>query len=113
MCGPSLDKESSREELKLAERMASILKDFEACQLEVDEDEQLEVVEEEDWDPQDELMDVERQASSGNMITFSGETLVSEERECLHLDFVNGADFICLYGSKLCEATSLYELPVL
>ncbi|VDP49725.1 unnamed protein product, partial [Heligmosomoides polygyrus] len=45
--------------------MASILKDFEARQLEVDEDEQLEVVEEEeeDWDPQNELMDVERQAT--------------------------------------------------
>ncbi|VDO89947.1 unnamed protein product [Heligmosomoides polygyrus] len=75
-CGPPLDKESSREEIKLAERMASILKDFEARQLKVDEDEQLEVVEEEeDWDPHDELMDVERQASSGHMITFSGGTL--------------------------------------
>ncbi|VDP16061.1 unnamed protein product [Heligmosomoides polygyrus] len=41
-----LDKEPSREEIKLAKRMASILKDFEARQLEVDEDEQLEVVEE-------------------------------------------------------------------
>ncbi|VDP11436.1 unnamed protein product [Heligmosomoides polygyrus] len=52
--------------------MASILKDFEACQLEVDEDEQLEVVEEqeEDWYPQHELMDVERQASSGHMTGF-------------------------------------------
>ncbi|VDP50149.1 unnamed protein product [Heligmosomoides polygyrus] len=81
-CGPPLDKESSREEIKHAERMASILKDFEACQLEVDKDEQLEVVEEEeeDWDPQDELMDVERQASSGHMITFSDGTLVSKER---------------------------------
>ncbi|VDP29376.1 unnamed protein product [Heligmosomoides polygyrus] len=79
-CGLPLDKESSREETKLAERMASILKDFEARQLEVDEDEQLEVVEEEDWNPQGELMDVERQASSGHMITFSGGTLVSEER---------------------------------
>ncbi|VDP11872.1 unnamed protein product [Heligmosomoides polygyrus] len=58
-CGPPLDKESSREEIKLAERMASILKDFEARQLEVDEYEQLEVVgeEEEDWDPQDKLME--------------------------------------------------------
>ncbi|VDP60418.1 unnamed protein product [Heligmosomoides polygyrus] len=45
-CGPPLDKESSREEIKLVERMASILKDFEARQHEVDEDEQLEVVEE-------------------------------------------------------------------
>ncbi|VDO94306.1 unnamed protein product [Heligmosomoides polygyrus] len=45
-CGPPLDKESSREEIKLTERMASILKDFEARQLEVVEDEQLEVVEE-------------------------------------------------------------------
>ncbi|VDP10188.1 unnamed protein product [Heligmosomoides polygyrus] len=49
-----------REEIKLVERMACILRDFEAHQLEVDE--QLGVVEEqeEDWDPQDELMDVER-----------------------------------------------------
>ncbi|VDO77468.1 unnamed protein product [Heligmosomoides polygyrus] len=88
-CGPPLDKESSREDIKLAERMASILKDFEARQLDVDEDEQLEVVEEEeeDWDPQDELMDGERQASSGHMITFSGGTLVSEERVRLQLDF--------------------------
>ncbi|VDO21319.1 unnamed protein product [Heligmosomoides polygyrus] len=81
-CSPPLDKEPSREDIKLAERMASILKDFEGRQLEVDEDEQLEVVEEEwqDWDPQDELMDVERQASSGHMITFLDGTLVSEER---------------------------------
>ncbi|VDP06317.1 unnamed protein product [Heligmosomoides polygyrus] len=52
------DKESSREEIKLAQRMASIFKDFEARQVEVDEVEQREVVEEEeeDWDPQDELM---------------------------------------------------------
>ncbi|VDO19306.1 unnamed protein product [Heligmosomoides polygyrus] len=66
-CGAPLYKESSRKEIKLAERMPSILKDFEARQREVDEDEQLEVVEEEeeDWDPQDELMDVERPASSG------------------------------------------------
>ncbi|VDO73649.1 unnamed protein product [Heligmosomoides polygyrus] len=72
-CGPPLDKESSREEIKLAERMASILKDFEARQLGVDEDEHLEVGEEkeEDWDPQDELMNVLRQASSGHMITYS------------------------------------------
>ncbi|VDP06060.1 unnamed protein product [Heligmosomoides polygyrus] len=68
-CGPPLYKESSREEIKLAERMASILKDFEVRQLEVEEDEQLEVMEkeEEDWDPQDELMDVKRQASSGDI----------------------------------------------
>ncbi|VDO66186.1 unnamed protein product [Heligmosomoides polygyrus] len=77
---------TSREEIKLAERMASILKDFEARQLEVDEDEKLEVMEEEeeDWDPQDELMDVERQASSWHMIAFSGGTLVSEERMDSH-----------------------------
>ncbi|VDO99970.1 unnamed protein product [Heligmosomoides polygyrus] len=68
--------------------MASIHKDFEARQLEVYEDEQLEVVEEEeDWDPQDELMDVDRRASSGHMITFSDGTLVSEERGRLQLDF--------------------------
>ncbi|VDP54963.1 unnamed protein product [Heligmosomoides polygyrus] len=35
MCGPPLDKEPSREEIKLAEWMVSILKDFEARQLEV------------------------------------------------------------------------------
>ncbi|VDP15712.1 unnamed protein product [Heligmosomoides polygyrus] len=88
-CGPPLDKEYSREETKLVERMASILKDFEARKREVDEDEQLEVVEEEeeDWDPQDELMDMKRQASSGHMIRFSGGTLVSEERIRLQLDF--------------------------
>ncbi|VDP08991.1 unnamed protein product [Heligmosomoides polygyrus] len=37
-CGPPLDKESSKEEIKLAERIASILKDFEARQLEADEE---------------------------------------------------------------------------
>ncbi|VDP08990.1 unnamed protein product [Heligmosomoides polygyrus] len=69
--------------------MASILKDFEARQLEADEDEQLEVVEEEeeDWDLQHELMDVERQASSWHMTSFSGGTLVSEERVRLQSDF--------------------------
>ncbi|VDP00349.1 unnamed protein product [Heligmosomoides polygyrus] len=41
-CGPSLDKEPSRNEIKVAERMASILKDFEARHLEVDEDAWLE-----------------------------------------------------------------------
>ncbi|VDP39869.1 unnamed protein product [Heligmosomoides polygyrus] len=62
-------------EIKLAELMGNILKDFEARQLEVDEDEQLEVVEEDDWNPQDELMDLERQASSGHTTTFSGGTI--------------------------------------
>ncbi|VDP07207.1 unnamed protein product [Heligmosomoides polygyrus] len=78
--------------------MASILKDFEARQLEVDEDEQLEVVEEEekDWDPRDELIDVERLANSGHMM-FSGGTLVSEERVRLQLDF----------GCVLCTCVSL------
>ncbi|VDP23236.1 unnamed protein product [Heligmosomoides polygyrus] len=42
-CGPPIDKEPSREEIKLAERMASILKDFETSQIDVYEDEQLEV----------------------------------------------------------------------
>ncbi|VDO89355.1 unnamed protein product [Heligmosomoides polygyrus] len=37
-CGPPLDKKPSREEIKLAEWMASTLKDFEARQLEVDRD---------------------------------------------------------------------------
>ncbi|VDO84675.1 unnamed protein product [Heligmosomoides polygyrus] len=36
-CGPPLDKEPSTEEIKLAERTISTLKDFEAHQLEVDE----------------------------------------------------------------------------
>ncbi|VDO98833.1 unnamed protein product [Heligmosomoides polygyrus] len=39
------DKEPSREEIKLAEWMASILKELETPQLEVDGDEELEVVE--------------------------------------------------------------------
>ncbi|VDP02024.1 unnamed protein product [Heligmosomoides polygyrus] len=80
-CCPPLDKESLREEIKLAERMASILKGFEARQLGVDEDEQLEVVEEGDWDKQDELIDVERQAGSGHMIAFSG-GMISLPRRC-------------------------------
>ncbi|VDO71368.1 unnamed protein product [Heligmosomoides polygyrus] len=102
-CGPPLDKEPSREEIKLAERMASILKNFEARQLEVDEDEELEVVEkqEEGWDPQEELIAVERLASSGHMTTLSGGTLVSEEKERLQLDFVYGADLVYPCESKL------------
>ncbi|VDP31983.1 unnamed protein product [Heligmosomoides polygyrus] len=86
-CGLPLDKEPSRKEIKLAKLMASILKDFEARQLEVDEDEQLEVVEgEEDWDPQDELVDVERHSSSGHMITFSCGT-ISFPRHCARPSF--------------------------
>ncbi|VDO94297.1 unnamed protein product [Heligmosomoides polygyrus] len=79
---------SLKEEIKLAERVASILKDFEARQLEVDEDEQLQVVkeQEEDWDPQDELMDVERRANGGHMITFSGGT-ISLRRRCARSSF--------------------------
>ncbi|VDP31321.1 unnamed protein product [Heligmosomoides polygyrus] len=80
-CGAPLHKEPSREEMRLAERMASIFKEFEARQLEVDEDELLYVVEEkEDWDPQDELIDVEGLASKGHMTMFSGGNLFPEER---------------------------------
>ncbi|VDO34018.1 unnamed protein product [Heligmosomoides polygyrus] len=103
-CGPPLDKEPSREEIKLAERMACILKDFKARQLEADEDEQLEVVkkQEEGWDSQDELIDVERQASSGHMTSFSGGNLVSEEKVRLQVDFVYGADVIspCMEANR-------------
>ncbi|VDO81973.1 unnamed protein product [Heligmosomoides polygyrus] len=76
---PPLEKEGSREGTKL--------EDSKARQLEVDEDEQLEVVEEreEDWGTHDELIDVERQASSEDFVTFSGGTLVSEERVRLQL----------------------------
>ncbi|VDP43476.1 unnamed protein product [Heligmosomoides polygyrus] len=84
--------------------MASILKGFKARRLEVDEDEQLEVVEEEEgWAPQDELIDVKRQASNGHMTTFSDGTLASEERVRLQLNFVYGADVIgpCMEAS--CE----------
>ncbi|VDO94998.1 unnamed protein product [Heligmosomoides polygyrus] len=83
---PPGGKEPSREEIKLAERMVSILKDFKARQLEIDEDEQLEMVEEEDWDPQDELTDVEMQASIGHMITFSG-GMISLTRHCARPSF--------------------------
>ncbi|VDO98298.1 unnamed protein product [Heligmosomoides polygyrus] len=63
--------------------MACILKDFEARQLEVDEDEQLEVVEEEeeDWDPQDELIVVERQASSGHDNVFGWNACLGRGKE--------------------------------
>lgn len=50
-CDPPLDKEPSIEETKLAHRIATILKDFEAYQLEVEEEEERRVMEEEgrDW----------------------------------------------------------------
>ncbi|VDP40634.1 unnamed protein product [Heligmosomoides polygyrus] len=100
-CGPPLDKELSN----LTERMASILKDFEAHHFEVDEGEQPEVVEkqEEGWDPLDELIDVERQASSGHMTSFSDGTLVSEEMVRLQFDFVYGADIIGPCMEANCE----------
>ncbi|VDO92315.1 unnamed protein product [Heligmosomoides polygyrus] len=47
-CGSPLDAAISKDEMKLAERIASILQDFELRQLEIDEVEKLEVVEEED-----------------------------------------------------------------
>ncbi|VDP10068.1 unnamed protein product [Heligmosomoides polygyrus] len=47
-CGSPLDAVPSRDEMKLAKRIASILQDFELRQLEIDEVEKLEVVEEED-----------------------------------------------------------------
>ncbi|VDO32187.1 unnamed protein product [Heligmosomoides polygyrus] len=71
-CGPQ---GAFREEIKLAERIASILRDFEARQIEADEDEQLEMVErEEDWDPKDELIYVGSWISSVELITMMGDT---------------------------------------
>ncbi|VDP29027.1 unnamed protein product [Heligmosomoides polygyrus] len=69
----TLDKDPSREGIKLADRMASILEDFEARQREVDKNKQLEVVEEEeeDWDLQDELIDMEKIASSRHTIAWT------------------------------------------
>ncbi|VDP01055.1 unnamed protein product [Heligmosomoides polygyrus] len=111
-CGSPLDKESSREEIKLTEKMTSILKDFKARQLEVGEDEQLEVVEEEveDWDRQDELMDVERQASSVHMITFSDGTLVSEER--VRLQFYFGCVLITMEEDTAILYTGTFYLCI-
>ncbi|VDO89780.1 unnamed protein product [Heligmosomoides polygyrus] len=53
-CGSPLDAVPSREEMKLAERIASILQDFELRQLEIAEVEKLEVAEEENQEFQPE-----------------------------------------------------------
>lgn len=66
----------------MAERIASILKDFEELQLEIDDEERLKVMEEEedDWNPEEEHDDVNGQMAEEGTITFSGGAQVSEER---------------------------------
>ncbi|VDP30151.1 unnamed protein product [Heligmosomoides polygyrus] len=69
-----LDAVPSREEIKLAKRIAGILQDFELRQLEIDELEKLEVVEEEDQEfrPEEECAGVATTLTSEGTITFSG-----------------------------------------
>ncbi|VDP15219.1 unnamed protein product [Heligmosomoides polygyrus] len=71
-------KELGRDKMKLAERIASILQDFELRQLEIEEVEKLEVVEEEDHEFQPEE-DCATPLTSEGTITFSGGQIVSEE----------------------------------
>ncbi|VDP22967.1 unnamed protein product [Heligmosomoides polygyrus] len=70
--GTPLDAVPSREETKLAERIASILQDFELRQLEIDEVEKLEVVEEEDQklQPEEDCAGVTTPLTSDGTITF-------------------------------------------
>ncbi|VDP09313.1 unnamed protein product [Heligmosomoides polygyrus] len=71
-CGSLLDAVLSGDEMKLAERIASILQDFELRQLEIDEVEKLEVVEEEDqeFQPEEDCAEVTMPATSEGTITF-------------------------------------------
>ncbi|VDP45806.1 unnamed protein product [Heligmosomoides polygyrus] len=80
-CGSSLDAVPSRDEMKLAERMAIILQDFELRQLEIDKVEKLEVVEEEDQEFQpkeDCAAGVTTPLISEGTTTFSGGQIVSK-----------------------------------
>ncbi|VDO90341.1 unnamed protein product [Heligmosomoides polygyrus] len=62
-CGSPLNAVSSRDEMKLAERTASILQDFELRQVEIDEVEKLEVVEEvyQEFQPEEDCAGVTNQ----------------------------------------------------
>ncbi|VDO98861.1 unnamed protein product [Heligmosomoides polygyrus] len=77
-CGSPLDAVPSRDEMKLAERIASILLDFELRQLEIDEVEKLKVVEEGDqeFQPEDDCAGVTTPLTSEGTITFSGGRIV-------------------------------------
>ncbi|VDP23196.1 unnamed protein product [Heligmosomoides polygyrus] len=77
-CGSILDAVPSRDEMKLAERIASILQNFELRQLGVDEVEKLEVVEEEDqeFQPEEDCAGVTTPLTSEGTITFSGGQIV-------------------------------------
>ncbi|VDO90205.1 unnamed protein product [Heligmosomoides polygyrus] len=72
-CGSPLDDVLSRDEMKLAERIASILQDFELRQLKIDEVKKLEVVEEEDqeFQPEEDCAGVPTPLTSEGTITFS------------------------------------------
>ncbi|VDP30305.1 unnamed protein product [Heligmosomoides polygyrus] len=85
-CGSPLDAVPSRDEMKLAERIASILQDFELRQLEIDEVEKLEVVEEEDQglQPEEDCAGVTTPLTSEGTIWFSRGQIVSEEKVWLY-----------------------------
>ncbi|VDO19933.1 unnamed protein product [Heligmosomoides polygyrus] len=77
---------SSRDEMKLAEGIASILRDFELRQLEINEVEKLEVVEGEDqeFQPEEDCARVTTPLTSEGTITSSGGQIVSEEKVWLY-----------------------------
>ncbi|VDO63177.1 unnamed protein product [Heligmosomoides polygyrus] len=85
-CGSPLDAVPSRDEMKLAERIGSILQDFELRQLEIDEVEKLEVGEEEDqkFQPEEDCAGVTTPLTSEGTITFSEGQIVSEEKVWLY-----------------------------
>ncbi|VDO63137.1 unnamed protein product [Heligmosomoides polygyrus] len=86
-CGPPLNAVPSKDETKLAERIVSILQDFELRQLEIDEVEKLEVVGEEDQEFQPEKdcagVPITTPLTSEGTITFLGGQIVSEEKAWL------------------------------
>ncbi|VDP34286.1 unnamed protein product [Heligmosomoides polygyrus] len=85
-CGSPLDAVPSRDKMKLAERIASILQDFELRHLEIDEVGKLEVVEEEDqeFQPEEDCVGVTTPLTSEGTITFSEGQIVSEEKVLLY-----------------------------
>ncbi|VDP08592.1 unnamed protein product [Heligmosomoides polygyrus] len=84
-CKSPLDAVPSRDEMKLAKRIASILRDFELRQLEIDEVEKLEIVEEVDqeFQPEEACAEVTTPLTSEGTFTFSGGQIVSEEKAWL------------------------------
>ncbi|VDO19555.1 unnamed protein product [Heligmosomoides polygyrus] len=85
-CGPPLDAVPSRDEMKLAERIASVQQDFELRQLEIDEVEKLGVVQEEghEFQPEEDCAGVTTALTSEGTITFPGGQTVSEENVWLN-----------------------------